>query len=236
MAKMKKLQPQMEQLRERYKDDKVRQQQELMELYKREKVNPIAGCLPILLQLPVFFALYKVLFITIDMRHAPFFGWIKDLSAPDPTTFFNLFGLLPFAVPEFLHIGVWPLIMGITMWLQMQLNPQQPDPVQQQIFSWMPVHLHLPAGLVPGRTGDLLGLEQHPVARAAVLHHEKAGRRDPPHRQPVAADEAAGVGLGTRVDGHTPAHAGVGRPQGRQREQGRKAAETAAKPKRKDTH
>jgi YidC/Oxa1 family membrane protein insertase len=153
MAKMKKLQPQMEQLRERYKDDKVKQQQELMELYKREKVNPVAGCLPILLQIPVFFALYKVLYITIDMRHAPFFGWIKDLSAPDPTSLFNLFGLLPYAVPEFLHIGVWPLIMGITMWLQMQLNPQQPDPVQQQIFNWMPVMFtfllaSFPAGLV----------------------------------------------------------------------------------------
>jgi YidC/Oxa1 family membrane protein insertase len=153
MAKMKKLQPQMEQLRERYKDDKVAQQQALMELYKKEKVNPIAGCLPILLQLPVFFALYKVLFVTIDMRHAPFFGWIQDLSAPDPTSLFNLFGLLPFAVPEFLHIGVWPLVMGITMWLQMQLNPQQPDPVQQQIFAWMPVVFTFllatfPAGLV----------------------------------------------------------------------------------------
>lgn len=153
MAKMKKLQPQMEQLRERYKDDKVKQQQELMELYKREKVNPVAGCLPILFQIPVFFALYKVLFITIDMRHAPFFGWIKDLSAPDPTSLFNLFGLLPYAVPEFLHIGVWPLIMGITMWLQMQLNPQQPDPVQQQVFNWMPVIFTFllatfPAGLV----------------------------------------------------------------------------------------
>jgi YidC/Oxa1 family membrane protein insertase len=153
MAKMKKLQPQMQQLRERYKDDKTKQQQELMELYKREKVNPIAGCMPILLQLPVFFALYKVLYITIDMRHAPFFGWIHDLSAPDPTSLFNLFGLLPYAVPDFLHIGVWPLIMGITMWLQMQLNPQQPDPVQQQIFSWMPVLFtfllaSFPAGLV----------------------------------------------------------------------------------------
>jgi YidC/Oxa1 family membrane protein insertase len=153
MAKMKKLQPQMEQLRERYKDDKVAQQQALMDLYKKEKVNPIAGCLPVALQIPVFFALYKVLFITIDMRHAPFFGWIHDLSAPDPTSLFNLFGLLPFAVPEFLHVGVWPLIMGITMWLQMQLNPQQPDPVQQQIFSWMPVLFtfllaSFPAGLV----------------------------------------------------------------------------------------
>jgi YidC/Oxa1 family membrane protein insertase len=108
---------------------------------------------PVLLQLPVFFALYKVLFITIDMRHAPFFGWIKDLSAPDPTSLFNLFGLLPYDVPAFLHIGVWPLVMGVTMWLQMQLNPKQPDPVQQQIFSWMPVMFtfllaSFPAGLV----------------------------------------------------------------------------------------
>jgi hypothetical protein len=99
----------------------------------------MAGCLPILLQIPVFFALYKVLFITIDMRHAPFYGWIKDLSAPDPTSVFNLFGLLPYAAPEFLHVGVWPIIMGITMWAQMQLNPQQPDPIQQKIFNWMPV-------------------------------------------------------------------------------------------------
>mgnify|MGYP000066858077 FL=1 len=159
MAKMKKLQPQMEEIRSRFKDDKMRQQQALMELYKKEKVNPIAGCLPILLQLPVFFALYKVLFITIDMRHAPFFGWIQDLSAPDPTSVFNLFGLLPFdpasipVIGAFLMVGVWPLIMGITMWLQMQLNPQQPDPVQQQIFNWMPVIFtfllaSFPAGLV----------------------------------------------------------------------------------------
>jgi len=153
MAKMKKLQPQMEQLRERYKDDKAKQQQELMALYQREKINPLAGCLPVLVQIPVFFALYKVLFVSIDMRHAPFFGWIHDLSAPDPTSVFNLFGLLPFAVPEFLHLGVWPIIMGITMWLQMQLNPPQPDPVQQQIFQWMPVVFtfllgSFPAGLV----------------------------------------------------------------------------------------
>lgn len=153
MAKMKKLQPQMEQLRERFKDDKARQQQELMALYQKEKINPLAGCLPILLQIPVFFALYKVLFVTIDMRHAPFYGWIHDLSAPDPTSLFNLFGLLPFAVPEFLHIGAWPVLMGITMWVQMQLNPKQPDPTQQAIFNWMPVLFTFllatfPAGLV----------------------------------------------------------------------------------------
>ncbi len=153
MAKMKKLQPKMEELRARFKDDKARQQQELMKLYQTEKINPLAGCLPILVQIPVFFALYKVLFISIDMRHAPFFGWIKDLSAPDPTSLFNLFGLLPFAAPDFLHVGVWPIIMGITMWVQMQLNPPQPDPVQQQVFAWMPLIFtfllaSFPAGLV----------------------------------------------------------------------------------------
>ncbi|HRN87646.1 membrane protein insertase YidC [Hyphomicrobium sp.] len=153
MAKMKKLQPQMEQLRERYTDDKAKMQQELMELYKKEKINPLAGCLPILVQIPVFFALYKVLFVSIDMRHAPFFGWIQDLSAPDPTSIFNLFGLLPYSVPDFLMLGIWPVIMGITMWLQMQLNPPQPDPIQQKIFNWMPLVFTFllagfPAGLV----------------------------------------------------------------------------------------
>src|SRR5262245_31399521 len=139
MAKMKLLQPEMEKLRERHKDDRAKMQQELMALYREKKINPMAGCLPILLQVPVFFALYKVLYITIDMRHAPFFGWIKDLSAPDPTSIFNLFGLLPYAVPDYLHVGAWPIVMGITMWVQMQLNPQQPDPMQQKIFNWMPV-------------------------------------------------------------------------------------------------
>jgi len=154
MAKMKKLQPEMEKMRERYKDDKMAQQKELMELYKKEKVNPLAGCLPVLIQIPVFFALYKVLFISIDMRHAPFFGWIQDLSAPDPTSIFNLFGLVPVVLPEWLpHVGVWPLLMGITMWLQMQLNPKQPDPIQQQVFNWMPVMFtfllaRFPSGLV----------------------------------------------------------------------------------------
>ncbi|MGL4397786.1 MAG: membrane protein insertase YidC, partial [Hyphomicrobium sp.] len=153
MARMKKLQPEMQRLKEVHKDDAQRQQKELFELYRKEKINPLAGCWPILLQIPVFFALYKVLFVTIDMRHAPFFGWIKDLSAADPTSIFNLFGLLPYAVPEFLHVGVWPVIMGITMWVQMQLNPPQPDPIQQQIFTWMPLMFTFllatfPAGLV----------------------------------------------------------------------------------------
>ncbi len=143
MAKMKKLQPEMERLRDRYKDDKAAQQKELMALYQKEKINPLAGCLPILVQIPVFFALYKVLFVSLDMRHAPFIGWIKDLSAPDPTSFTNLFGLLPFAPIEGMllgyTIGAWAIVMGLTMWFQMQLNPAQPDPVQQQIFNWMPV-------------------------------------------------------------------------------------------------
>jgi YidC/Oxa1 family membrane protein insertase len=145
MAKMKAVQPQMVTIRERYPDDKMKQQQELMELYKKEKINPLAGCLPIVIQIPVFFALYKVLFVTIEMRHAPFYGWIKDLSAPDPTTIFNLFGLLPWdpsVVPvfgPFLLLGVWPIIMGITMWVQMKLNPSPPDPTQKMIFDWMPL-------------------------------------------------------------------------------------------------
>jgi YidC/Oxa1 family membrane protein insertase len=153
MAKMKAVQPEMTAIRERYKEDKVKQQQEMMTLYKREKINPVAGCWPILIQIPVFFALYKVLFVTIEMRHAPFFGWIKDLAAPDPTSLFNLFGLIPFEVPHFLHIGVWPIIMGITMFLQMKMNPEPPDPVQKAMFSWMPLIFtfmlaSFPAGLV----------------------------------------------------------------------------------------
>ncbi len=146
MAKMKAVQPEMMMIRERYADDKMKQQQALMELYKKEKINPLAGCLPILIQVPVFFALYKVLFVTIEMRHAPFYGWIKDLSAPDPTNLFNLFGLLPdptlilgWPSAQFLHLGFWPIVMGITMWFQMKLNPAPPDPTQKMIFDWMPL-------------------------------------------------------------------------------------------------
>jgi YidC/Oxa1 family membrane protein insertase len=159
MAKMKAVQPEMVAIRERYPDDKVKQQQMLMELYKTEKINPLAGCLPIVIQIPVFFALYKVLFVTIEMRHAPFFGWIRDLAAPDPTTIFNLFGLIPWdptvvpVIGSFLHLGVWPIVMGITMWLQMKLNPAPPDPTQKMIFDWMPLIFtfmlaNFPAGLV----------------------------------------------------------------------------------------
>ena len=153
MAGMKKVQPEMAKIRERYADDKMKQQQALMELYKKEKINPLSGCLPIVVQIPVFFALYKVLFVTIEMRHAPFFGWIKDLSAPDPTTIFNLFGAIPWDPPQFLMLGIWPLIMGITMFIQMRLNPPPPDPTQAMIFAWMPLIFmfmlaSFPAGLV----------------------------------------------------------------------------------------
>jgi len=158
MSKMKALGPEMTKLKERFKDDKARMQQEIMALYKKEKVNPAAGCLPILVQIPIFFSLYKVLFVTIEMRHAPFFGWIKDLSAPDPTSILNLFGLLPYAVPNLgplhiLSIGVWPLIMGFTMWMQQRLNPAPPDPVQARIMSLLPIIFtfmlgSFPAGLV----------------------------------------------------------------------------------------
>jgi YidC/Oxa1 family membrane protein insertase len=159
MAKMKAVQPEMTMIRERYADDKMKQQQAMMELYKKEKINPIAGCLPIAIQIPVFFSLYKVLFITIEMRHAPFYGWIKDLSAQDPTNIFTLFGLIPFdptvlpLVGSYLHLGIWPLIMGVTMWVQMKLNPPPPDPTQQMIFNWMPLIFtfmlgSFPAGLV----------------------------------------------------------------------------------------
>jgi YidC/Oxa1 family membrane protein insertase len=143
----------MVEIRERNADDKMKQQQATMELYKTEKINPIAGCWPVLLQIPVFFSLYKVIYITIEMRHAPFFGWIQDLAAPDPTSIVNLFGLLPFTPAAMLHLGVWPLIMGVTMFLQMRMNPTPPDPVQAMIFTWMPVFFtfmlgSFPAGLV----------------------------------------------------------------------------------------
>jgi YidC/Oxa1 family membrane protein insertase len=158
MAKMRKLQPKMMELRERYGDDKQRLNQEMMGLYKKEGANPLSGCLPILIQIPVFFALYKVMFVTIEMRHAPFYGWIRDLSAPDPTTILNGFGLFPWDAPDLgilnvINIGIWPLLMGISMFLQQKLNPQPPDPVQAKVFLMMPVIFTFllatfPAGLV----------------------------------------------------------------------------------------
>ena len=153
MARMKLLQPEMARLKELHKEDKVKLQQEMMALYRREKVNPLSGCFPILLQIPFFFAIYKMLFVTIEMRHQPFFGWINDLSERDPTSIFNAFGLLPFDVPNFLVIGLWPCLMGLTMYLQQKLNPAPPDPIQAKIFMFFPLFLTVilapfPSGLV----------------------------------------------------------------------------------------
>ena len=153
MAKMKVLQPEMARLKDLYKEDKMKLQQEMMALYKKEKVNPVSGCLPIFIQIPFFFAIYKMLFVTIEMRHQPFFGWISDLSEKDPTTIFNLFGLIPWDPPSFLIIGVWPILMGVTMWLQQKLNPAPQDPVQAKIFMFFPLFLTVilapfPSGLV----------------------------------------------------------------------------------------
>ena len=156
MGKMRLLSPKIQQIRERHADDRMAMNKEMMELYKKEQINPAAGCLPVLLQIPVFFALYKVLFVTIEMRHAPFFGWVTDLSAPDPTSVFNVFGLLPFGVdflPPFMQLGAWPIMMGLSMFFQMRLNPAPPDPVQARIFQFMPLIFTFllatfPAGLV----------------------------------------------------------------------------------------
>ena len=153
MAKMKVLQPEMARLKELHKEDKMKLQQEMMALYKKEKVNPVSGCLPIFIQIPFFFAIYKMLFVTIEMRHQPFFGWIKDLSERDPTSIFNLFGLIPWDPPSFLLIGAWPVLMGVTMFLQQKLNPAPPDPIQAKIFMFFPLFLTVilapfPSGLV----------------------------------------------------------------------------------------
>jgi len=166
MAKMKKLQPEMTRLKELHKDDRQQQQQALMALYKKEKVNPVSGCLPILIQIPFFFAIYKMLFVSLEMRHAPFFGWIQDLSAKDPTSLFNLFGLIPWDPPSFLVIGVWPILMGLTMYIQQKLNPAPPDPIQAKIFMFFPFFItvllsQFAAGLVIyWTTNNLLSIIQ----------------------------------------------------------------------------
>jgi YidC/Oxa1 family membrane protein insertase len=153
MSKMKKLQPEMERIKAASGDDRMKMQQAMMELYKKEKVSPMSGCLPIVVQIPIFFAIYKVILTTIELRHAPFYGWIHDLSAPDPTSIFNLFGLIPWQPPYILMLGIWPILMGITMWLQMRLNPTPADPIQASMFNWMPLIFtfmlaSMPAGLV----------------------------------------------------------------------------------------
>jgi YidC/Oxa1 family membrane protein insertase len=170
MSKMKKVQPEMERIKQRFSDDQARLQQEMMELYKREKVNPLAGCLPLLIQFPILFSFYKVQLVTIEMYHAPFFGWIKDLSAPDPTSILNLFGLFPYHIPGwvpiYISIGLWPVLMGITQWVQTKMNPAPPDPVQARIFSLMPVFMTcmfagFPVGLVIYYTwNNLLSIAQ----------------------------------------------------------------------------
>ena len=153
MAKMKAVTPEMQRLKELYKDDKVKLQQEMMALYRKEKINPASGCLPVLIQIPFFFAIYKMLFISLEMRHQPFFGWIKDLSAADPTSIFNLFGLIPWDPPSFMIIGIWPILMGASMWVQQKLNPAPADPIQAKIFAFFPLFLTIilasfPSGLV----------------------------------------------------------------------------------------
>ncbi|MCH8035604.1 MAG: membrane protein insertase YidC [Proteobacteria bacterium] len=216
MAKMRKLQPEMLVLRERFKDDKQRLNQEMMGLYKREGANPASGCLPVVVQIPVFFALYKVMFVTIEMRQAPFFGWIQDLSAPDPSSFLNGFGLLPWEVPELgafamINLGVWPLLMGLSMFAQQRLNPQPPDPIQAKIFLFMPIMFtfllaRFPAGLVIYWTwNNLLSISQQyvimkragaPIGRKA---NQKAGK---PASQPAGqkAGQKAGPKTGGKAD------------------------------------
>jgi YidC/Oxa1 family membrane protein insertase len=188
MGKMKLLAPQMQELKEKFKDEPQKMQQEMMALYKREKVNPVSGCLPIIIQIPVFFALYKVLFVTIEMRHAPFFGWIQDLSAQDPTNIFTLFGLIPWdptVLPifgPFLHLGIWPLLMGVTMYVQQKLNPAPPDPVQAKVFQFMPIIFTFmlgtfPAGLVIYWTwNNLLSIAQQWVMMKRVAQAPAAAK------------------------------------------------------------
>jgi len=193
MAKMKKIQPQIAALKDLYPDDKVKQQQEQMALFKREGVNPVAGCLPMVIQIPVFFALYKVIFITIEMRHAPFFGWIRDLSAPDPTNVFTLFGLIPWnptALPVFGHflaLGIWPLVMGVSMFFQMKMNPEPADPVQKQMFSWMPVIFTFMLGTFPAGLVIYWTWNNTLTVAPAILHHDQGRGEGRALGQPLQA-------------------------------------------------
>jgi YidC/Oxa1 family membrane protein insertase len=218
MSKMKALQPEMEKIKERAGDDKQKLQQEMMALYKKEKVNPASGCLPILLQIPIFFSLYKVLFVTIEMRHAPFIGWIEDLSAPDPTSWMNLFGLLPYEIPGFLaifSIGIYPILMGISMWLQQKLNPAPTDPTQQMIFAWMPwVFMFLlgqfAAGLVIyWLTNNIITiLQQYIIMRSQGVEVDFFGNIKKSLKRKPAAAAAAGAGAGGTGGGGTSGDGG----------------------------
>ena len=195
MSRMRKLQPEMIRLRERFKDDKQRMNSELMKLYREQKANPVAGCLPLLAQIPVFFALYYMLFVTIEMRHAPFFGWINDLSAPDPLTFITAFGFLDWPAPEFLLVGIWPLIFGATMWLQMKLNPQPMEPMQQKIMMALPFIFLFLFARFPAGAGGLLDLEQRALHRPAVADHAPHGHHPPeprPGRREDQKDQGGG--------------------------------------------
>lgn len=210
MSAMKRVQPEMTVIRERFADDKVKQQQAMMELYKKEKINPLAGCWPVLIQIPVFFSLYKVIFITIEMRHAPFFGWIQDLSAPDPTNIFTLFGMIPWSPPHFMMLGIWPIIMGITMFVQMRLNPTPADPAQQQIFTWMPVIFtfmlgSFPAGLVIywSWNNTLSVLQQYVIMRRQGVEVNLLGNIMEPFRKTKAKD-GGGAAL-VAANGNKPA-------------------------------
>ena len=186
MAAMKRIQPKMKALQDRHKDDKPRQQQEILKLYKDEKANPAAGCLPILLQIPVFYALYKVLMVSVEMRHQPFALWIKDLSAPDPLTPVNLFGFLDFAPPGFLAIGVLPILVGVTMWLQMRLNPAPMDPIQQQVFAIMPwVLIFIMAPFAAGLQLYWVVSNILTIAQQKWLYHRYDNEMNPPAAEPV---------------------------------------------------
>ena len=233
MARMKELQPEMEKLKERAGDDRQKLQQEMMALYKKEKVNPAAGCLPILMQIPIFFSLYKVIFVTIELRHAPWFGPFQDLSAPDPTSIFNFYGWLPWDAPPpeslmaLIFIGILPLLLGVSMWFQQKLNPAPTDETQRMIFAWMPWVFMFMLGGFARRTGRLLDRQQRHHLRAAVLHHVAAWVQARPSGQHQGGDTArARIG----EQGH-----GAGEP--RERGGGRMpqatAAETPAPPKPK---
>ena len=172
MAKMKAVQPEMTRLKELHKEDKVKLQQEMMSLYRKEKINPASGCLPILIQIPFFFAIYKMLFISLEMRHQPFFGWIKDLSDKDPTSIFNLFGLIPWDPPSFLIIGIWPILMGASMWVQQKLNPAPADPIQAKNFCLLSNFSNYYFSILPFWTCGLLDSKQYSYNCSTMGNHE----------------------------------------------------------------